>query len=172
MPRHPPCALTNLHTTHNTKSHRKQRCSRPLYSSQATGRTTPPHDAYPTPTQRDRTVRRQRQTRSPNQQNPPTQETPPAGREEDKTNTPAYSLRTQQRAQATPHTTTTFPTTSPKGPRSYSQHQHARQPTNRCSTHEQPPHNNPHQNNLPAGDVQAMANRKPAPTTTAERNRS
>ena len=42
VPRHPPIALSSL--SHNKKL---QRCSRPLYSSQNTGRNTNPNHHYP-----------------------------------------------------------------------------------------------------------------------------
>ena len=54
VPRHPPCALTNFHNTLH-KIAQIQRCSRPLYSSQATGspRPTPNHRTFrPTPKER------------------------------------------------------------------------------------------------------------------------
>jgi len=79
MPRHPPCALTNLHRTPRIT----KRCSRPLYSSQATNRV-------PTPDSRLTWIIRSRQYQW-------------ASALVEKQQAFARSLRTQQRVRPTLH---------------------------------------------------------------------
>ena len=120
MPRHPPCALKNL-------TYRNKRCSRPLYSSQATGRTNPTTPTNPQPhqhkTSRTRNGMSVRPIPHPNPQKRPALKK--------QSTCVARSLRTQQRAQTTPPTTTSVP---PRKTGGTNHSDTVKRPTNRCST--------------------------------------
>jgi hypothetical protein len=88
VPRHPPCALKNLHTKTKNK-----RCSRPLCRSQTTNPQPTPGAANPNPQQESRRY--------------------DTGRPRETTNQTARSLRTQQRT--TPATPPRHARSTPTG---------------------------------------------------------
>jgi hypothetical protein len=113
VPRHPPCALKNLHTKTKNK-----RCSRPLCRSQTTNPQPTPGAANPNPQQESRRY--------------------DTGRPRETTNQTARSLRTQQRT--TPATPPRHARSTPN--RGVPDTQHDKTTSNsQRSTHEQPPPN-------------------------------
>jgi hypothetical protein len=127
VPRHPPYALKNLTTDY-------KRCSRPLYSSQATDRKphhTPAHTPRRIPKQFDRKAkpRTRRIHPDPTPEGAEPEPADPSG--PNSAPSPPHHHHTRSNHQTHPERHTQKAVLNAQ--------QHNEKPTSRCSTHEQPP---------------------------------
>ena len=151
MPRHPPCALTNFTTTNTTKI---RRCSRPLYSSQATSPPTahtrhPPPQTHPTTSHHNG---------NPAADTPHERYTGRPGRTQRQPPPPVAGAPSEPQQRARPHPpppTTGRPRTTPQ--------QDSTRPTTSRDQQRRPRRRSTHEHTTPSTQARAVAPHPPPP---------